>query len=160
MIEVKNNAESLIYQTEKSLKDLGDKVTEDEKNNINSKIEELKKLLEGEDTPAIKSKTSLQELLSRATRGATDKLLAQLEGLLVSRLRKANETITLRSREYWEDASKSSRQALYELVSGSTEIDEGVRQELADVIADYRPRSRSEERRVGKECRSRWSPYH
>ena len=57
VIEVKNNAESLIYQTEKSLKDLGDKVTEDEKNNINSKIEELKKLLEGEDTPAIKSKT-------------------------------------------------------------------------------------------------------
>ena len=49
VIEVKNNAESLIYQTEKSLKDLGDKVTEDEKNNINSKIEELKKLLEGED---------------------------------------------------------------------------------------------------------------
>lgn len=57
VIEVKNNAESLIYQTEKSLKDLGDKVTEDEKNNINSKIEELKKLLEEEDTPAIKSKT-------------------------------------------------------------------------------------------------------
>lgn len=57
VIEVKNNAESLIYQTEKSLKDLGDKVTEDEKNNINSKIEELKKLLEGEDIPAIKSKT-------------------------------------------------------------------------------------------------------
>ena len=25
---------------------------------------------------------------------------------------------------------------------------------------DYRDRSRSEERRVGKECRSRWSPYH
>lgn len=57
VIEVKNNAESLIYQTEKSLKDLGDKVTEEEKNNINSKIEELKKLLEGKDTPAIKSKT-------------------------------------------------------------------------------------------------------
>ena len=26
--------------------------------------------------------------------------------------------------------------------------------------ADIAPRSRSEERRVGKECRSRWSPYH
>ena len=59
--------------------------------------------------------------------------------IIKAKLRKANETITLRSREYWEDASKSSRQALYELVSGSTEIDEGVRQELADVIADYRP---------------------
>ena len=30
---------------------------------------------------------------------------------------------------------------------------------LADALAKY-PRSRSEERRVGKECRSRWSPYH
>lgn len=93
----------------------------------------------GDVREARNASRSRQELLSRATRGATDKLLAQLEGLLVSRLRKANETITLRSREYWEDASKSSRQALYELVSGSTEIDEGVRQELADVIADYRP---------------------
>ena len=37
VIEVKNNAESLIYQTEKSLKDLRDKITEDEKYNINSK---------------------------------------------------------------------------------------------------------------------------
>ena len=61
MIEVKNNTKSLTYQTEKSLKDLGDKVTEDEKNNINSKIEELKKLLEEEDTPAIKSKTDKVE---------------------------------------------------------------------------------------------------
>ena len=32
-------------------------------------------------------------------------------------------------------------------------------QALADTLSDYREK-RSEERRVGKECRSRWSPYH
>ena len=32
--------------------------------------------------------------------------------------------------------------------------------ELEDIYLPYRPKRRSEERRVGKECRSRWSPYH
>ena len=32
--------------------------------------------------------------------------------------------------------------------------------DLRELVAMERPRSRSEERRVGKECRSRWSPYH
>ena len=31
---------------------------------------------------------------------------------------------------------------------------------MKDVAPDERPKVRSEERRVGKECRSRWSPYH
>src|SRR3712207_9116070 len=31
---------------------------------------------------------------------------------------------------------------------------------LARLVREYRSLSRSEERRVGKECRSRWSPYH
>src|SRR3989441_12389039 len=30
----------------------------------------------------------------------------------------------------------------------------------ADVVLSHAPEARSEERRVGKECRSRWSPYH
>ena len=30
----------------------------------------------------------------------------------------------------------------------------------ADIVIDFSHHSRSEERRVGKECRSRWSPYH
>ena len=33
-------------------------------------------------------------------------------------------------------------------------------QELEDLLKNYAGRPRSEERRVGKECRSRWSPYH
>ena len=31
---------------------------------------------------------------------------------------------------------------------------------LLDLAADLKAKKRSEERRVGKECRSRWSPYH
>ena len=31
---------------------------------------------------------------------------------------------------------------------------------LPTMIPNYLPKDRSEERRVGKECRSRWSPYH
>ena len=31
---------------------------------------------------------------------------------------------------------------------------------IKDYVAEAKRRSRSEERRVGKECRSRWSPYH
>src|SRR2546427_13016806 len=31
---------------------------------------------------------------------------------------------------------------------------------VAEHMRDYPPEERSEERRVGKECRSRWSPYH
>ena len=38
--------------------------------------------------------------------------------------------------------------------------DRGKAQYLADAILCYEKADRSEERRVGKECRSRWSPYH
>ncbi len=43
-IEVKNNAEQTVYQTEKTLNELGDKVSAEEKSEIEAKIEEVKKL--------------------------------------------------------------------------------------------------------------------
>ncbi|MDI9502349.1 MAG: molecular chaperone DnaK [Tissierellia bacterium] len=57
LVEAKNNAESMIYQTEKTLKDLGDKVTEDEKKNIEEKIEELRTAIGSDDTETITQKT-------------------------------------------------------------------------------------------------------
>ncbi|MEX1014691.1 MAG: molecular chaperone DnaK [Candidatus Paceibacterota bacterium] len=54
-IEVKNNADSLIYTTEKALNDAGDKVPEETKNTINEKIEKLKNLKDGDDIESIKS---------------------------------------------------------------------------------------------------------
>ena len=54
LIEAKNMADSIIYQSEKTLKDLGDKVTPEEKGAVNAKIDELKKAKDGADPEAIK----------------------------------------------------------------------------------------------------------
>ena len=48
-IEKKNNADSLCFSTEKLLKDLGDKVDKKKKEEIEKKVEELKKLIEKDD---------------------------------------------------------------------------------------------------------------
>ena len=56
-IDAKNEADSLVYATEKSLKDLGDKVSDADKQNIEDSIAALKKALEGDDTADIKAKT-------------------------------------------------------------------------------------------------------
>jgi len=56
-IEVKNGAEQMIYQTEKTLKELGDKVSAEDKSSIESKIEALKAVKDGEDIEAIKKAT-------------------------------------------------------------------------------------------------------
>ena len=54
-IEVKNNADSLVYQTEKTIKDLGNKISQSDKEMLESKIADLKKALEGQDTGMIKT---------------------------------------------------------------------------------------------------------
>jgi molecular chaperone DnaK len=54
--EVRNNADALVYQTEKLLKDQADKVTDDDKAKITSALDELKEALKGEDVDAIRAK--------------------------------------------------------------------------------------------------------
>ena len=54
-VEQRNHADSLIYSTEKTLKELGDKVSADDKAKIEAQVAELKKLMEGNDTAAIKA---------------------------------------------------------------------------------------------------------
>ena len=62
-VDTRNDGESLIFQTEKAIKDLGDKVEEQDKKDAEEKMEELKKALEQDDIEDIKSKTeSLQEV--------------------------------------------------------------------------------------------------
>ncbi len=56
-VDIRNNADQLVYQTEKTLGEIGDKITEDEKKEIQGKIDELKEALKGTDTDAIKAKT-------------------------------------------------------------------------------------------------------
>ncbi len=59
--EVRNQADTLIYATEKSLKDYGDKIDSKEKENIQKKVEELKKMLK-EEKDVSKIKTAMEEL--------------------------------------------------------------------------------------------------
>ncbi len=56
-IEARNTADSLVYQCEKSMKDLGDKLDAQDKADIEAKVQDVKKALEGTDTEAIKSAT-------------------------------------------------------------------------------------------------------
>jgi len=55
LIDEKNAAESVIYQTEKMLKEQGDKVPADIKTEVEQKLEEVKKTKDGEDAAAIKA---------------------------------------------------------------------------------------------------------
>jgi len=56
LIEARNEADSLIYSTEKSLTEHGSKLTDEVKEEIKKTIEEAKKVLEEEDADAIKEK--------------------------------------------------------------------------------------------------------
>ena len=60
-VEVKNRAESMIFQSEKSLNELGDKVTEDEKKPVLDAINKLKETVKGNNTDAIKADTDALE---------------------------------------------------------------------------------------------------
>ncbi|MBR2786611.1 MAG: molecular chaperone DnaK [Clostridia bacterium] len=56
-IEARNNAESLVYNCQKTLDELGDKISGEEKAKAEAEIDNVKKALEGSDTEAIKSAT-------------------------------------------------------------------------------------------------------
>jgi len=56
-VEVRNNADSLVYQTEKTLKDMGDKVDSSDRERIEAELKKVKDALEKDDTDAIKSAT-------------------------------------------------------------------------------------------------------
>ena len=73
-IEVRNNAESLIYNSEKTLKDLGDKVSAEEKAKVETEIDNVKKALEGTDTENIKQAT---EKLTQVFYEISEKLYSQ-----------------------------------------------------------------------------------
>ena len=63
LADARNEADSLIYNTEKLLRDLGDKVTASEKAHVEQEIESLRNVAKGEDAQAIKS--SCEKLTSR-----------------------------------------------------------------------------------------------
>jgi molecular chaperone DnaK len=72
--EVRNNADSLVYQTEKVLREQGENVTADEKAAVEGPLADLKKALEGSDTEAIKTAS---EALMSASQAFSQKLYEQ-----------------------------------------------------------------------------------
>lgn len=73
-IEVRNTAETSVYQMENSLKEFGDKIDENEKSNIENKIKILKDLLNGEDIEGIRK---AQEDLTQAFYALSSKMYQQ-----------------------------------------------------------------------------------
>ncbi len=87
-IEARNNAESLVYNSEKTLGELGDKISGEEKAKAEEEIANVKKALEGSDVEAIKQATeklttvfySISEKLYSQTQQANAGANAQTEG--------------------------------------------------------------------------------
>ena len=76
-VETKNRAESLIFQCEKSLTDIGDKVSEDDKAPVKAAIEKLKETVKTGDTEAIKADC---EAVEKAFYAISEKLYAAQQG--------------------------------------------------------------------------------
>ncbi len=77
LVEARNQADSLIYATEKSIKDLGEKVDASTKSNIASAIERLKKSMEGSDTNEIRR---LSEELTQASHKLAEAMYQKASG--------------------------------------------------------------------------------
>ena len=73
-VEVKNNAEALIFQCEKTMTDAGDKLTDSDKQPVKDAIEKLKASVASDNTDAIKADT---EALQKAVYDISSKLYAQ-----------------------------------------------------------------------------------
>ncbi len=74
LVEARNNADSMIHMTEKSLSELGDKVDAATKSSVEQEIANLKKVLEGDDVEAIKSAT---ESLTQASHKLAELIYSQ-----------------------------------------------------------------------------------
>ena len=70
-VDVRNNADQMIYQTEKTIADFGDKLSDEEKGKIETAKEALKEALKGEDIDAIKAK---QEELQKEIYAVSEKV--------------------------------------------------------------------------------------
>ncbi len=73
-IEIRNNADQMVYQTEKLIKESGDKLDDADKQSVNAEIEKLKEALKGTDTDAIKAAT---EALQSKVYELSSKIYAQ-----------------------------------------------------------------------------------
>lgn len=97
LIDTRNNADSLAYNAEKSLKDLGDSATEDEKKAVEDKIKALRDLLSGDDTEAIKK--------------ATDELMTAMHPIAEKAYQKAQEAAAAQQAQSADNADTGTKAA-------------------------------------------------
>lgn len=76
LVDTRNQADGLIHAAEKTLKDLGDKASAEERMAVENAVSDLKKALEGDDKEAIEAKTTA---LGEASAGLAQKLYAEQE---------------------------------------------------------------------------------
>ena len=73
-VETRNQADQMVYQCEKTLADMGDKIPADDKGKVQGALDKLKETLKGQDTAAIKADT---EALQQAFYAVSEKLYQQ-----------------------------------------------------------------------------------
>ncbi|MDH3695075.1 MAG: Hsp70 family protein, partial [Gammaproteobacteria bacterium] len=76
-VDARNQAEAMIHSVKKSLTEMGDKVEESDKTNIESAIKDLEAVMDGEDTSAITEKTAA---LAQASHKLAEQMYAQQDG--------------------------------------------------------------------------------
>ncbi|MBD5153029.1 MAG: molecular chaperone DnaK [Oscillibacter sp.] len=76
-VDTRNQADQMVYQTEKTLEEMGDKLDASDKSSVQGALEKLKETLKGNDTQAIKSAT---DELTKAFYAVSEKLYAQTGG--------------------------------------------------------------------------------
>ena len=70
-VDTRNNADQMVYQSEKTIEEMGDKIAADDKADLQAKIDALKEALKGEDIEAIKAK---QEELTKSFYAVSEKI--------------------------------------------------------------------------------------
>ena len=75
-VDLRNNADQMIYQAEKTVNEFGNKLSEDEKNSVKTASDALKEALKGDDTEAIKAK---QDELQKAVYAISEKVYKEAQ---------------------------------------------------------------------------------
>jgi len=79
MVDERNKAETLVYQTEKLLRDQAEKISAEDRDAVESKLTDLKKALDGNDVAAVRTAT---DLLMNASQEFTTKLYQQAADIM------------------------------------------------------------------------------
>ncbi|WP_089177552.1 molecular chaperone DnaK [Bosea sp. AS-1] len=112
LVEAKNQGESLVHSTEKSLKDYGDKVSEADKSAIETAVEALKTALTGEDSEAIQARTNelmqASMKLGEAMYAASQAEAGAAEGETTTEEAKKDDVIDADFKDVSDDKKKSA----------------------------------------------------